>query len=457
MNLARDLTHLTVYTIDPEGCTDADDAFAYQPLDDRTERVYVFIADPTLDMGPPGPWFESIVKKATTRYYPDREPDHLLPKDIVDEYTLMTHPDNTDPIRRAICVSYIVTDGKFQSEDPYFCNIVCLPENRYTYEAAAALGSGSGAGTVFQRLVELSKRLAATRGAPEQTIMTIPKVKDGTVTLHRDSPAVHDMHQMIAELAIITNVTMAKTVGGIFRACPSAPGGQACSMVDVIIAMTKGGIKGAAYSGSAKKHEIIGDTYMHFTSPLRRAADLIAHYIFRHQQLRMYPPFTPAQLESYLTTINSVNKAVKKEHFKEQKTLMCRALQPHVPFILACRMTGEIKGWLNIMLVGAIIGDVHHNIQISYCIKLQKRGYTKYGSDETFYVNVDTINLKEKFDEKILPDVAAAVLEQDGGDPQLPSGSRQTPCCSLCGAPGTNKSTCPRNALSQHPNPQKHY
>ena len=41
-----DLTHLEVYSIDPEGCEDVDDAFSYYEKDDF-KYIVIHIADPT--------------------------------------------------------------------------------------------------------------------------------------------------------------------------------------------------------------------------------------------------------------------------------------------------------------------------------------------------------------------------------------------------------------------------
>jgi exoribonuclease R len=61
-NIERvDLTNLEVYSIDPPGCTDADDAFSIITLNNYV-HLYIHIADPTSYFTPDSELFKYILR-----------------------------------------------------------------------------------------------------------------------------------------------------------------------------------------------------------------------------------------------------------------------------------------------------------------------------------------------------------------------------------------------------------
>jgi ribonuclease R len=74
--------YLPIYTIDPEGCEDADDAFS---LVERNGQIllYIHIADPTDEFSPNDELFHRIVSQGTTKYSLHSAPNHLFPRPLV--------------------------------------------------------------------------------------------------------------------------------------------------------------------------------------------------------------------------------------------------------------------------------------------------------------------------------------------------------------------------------------
>ena len=81
------LTHLDVYSIDPENCEDVDDAFSYFEDDDK-KFIVIHIADPTDHIKLFSDEFNTIIEKSFTRYPSNRKPIHLMNKNILEKSTL---------------------------------------------------------------------------------------------------------------------------------------------------------------------------------------------------------------------------------------------------------------------------------------------------------------------------------------------------------------------------------
>ena len=92
-----DFTHLPVYSIDPEGCEDADDAFSVFFKSVSSEKksenlktyLAIHIADPTEFIELNLSLWENILERAVTRYPSQIRPIHLMPQPIVDRASVM--------------------------------------------------------------------------------------------------------------------------------------------------------------------------------------------------------------------------------------------------------------------------------------------------------------------------------------------------------------------------------
>ena len=81
------LTHLKVFAIDPENCTDADDAFSII-FNANAIIMWLFVADPTKEFTFKEFLSGNFIEKATTKYYMDKSPDHLFSESVVKKYSL---------------------------------------------------------------------------------------------------------------------------------------------------------------------------------------------------------------------------------------------------------------------------------------------------------------------------------------------------------------------------------
>ena len=134
------------------------------------------------------------------------------------------------------------------------------------------------------------------------------------------------MKQMIAEFAIFGNSSVGEYLKntlntGIFRTCEAKEWLDNTSSnitgEEMIQQIIVNGIT-ADYLSSVKSHDLVGmPEYCHFTSPIRRLADCICHYLLKYIYLRnkntaIEIPFTEHELETLSGRCLQVTKKDKK-------------------------------------------------------------------------------------------------------------------------------------------------
>ena len=72
-----------IYSIDPEGCKDADDAFSIF-IENNNLYLAIHIADPTEYINLKSKLWKDIINRTTTKYISNREPIHMLPPKIMN-------------------------------------------------------------------------------------------------------------------------------------------------------------------------------------------------------------------------------------------------------------------------------------------------------------------------------------------------------------------------------------
>ena len=90
INNRVDLTNLTVYSVDPPGCEDADDAFSIYQEKGKMFLV-IHIADPTENIDIKSDLWNDICKRIVTRYPSNRKPIHMMPDEIMEISSLMSN------------------------------------------------------------------------------------------------------------------------------------------------------------------------------------------------------------------------------------------------------------------------------------------------------------------------------------------------------------------------------
>ena len=90
INERVDMTKNATYSIDPDGCEDADDAFSIYEEDGKL-FLAIHIADPTEYINIESSLWKDIETRVVTRYPSNNQPIHMIPKEIMDKASLMVN------------------------------------------------------------------------------------------------------------------------------------------------------------------------------------------------------------------------------------------------------------------------------------------------------------------------------------------------------------------------------
>jgi ribonuclease R len=326
----RDLRAQTTFTIDAPSSRDLDDALSVQPADDDGGlRVSVHISDVAAHLPAGSPLDEQARRAGTSVYLPDWTRPMLPPELSEDALSLVPDED-----RDVLTVELrLAGDGEVTAADVYASRI--RSTMRLSYEQAAEVLAGRTPADVPGEVVDALRWLRtaaarlgvqrlrrggveARRVEPEYTV----RVRDGlpvTVAATPSNPA----NLLIERLMVAANEAVAgwlvdRGLPGMFRVHP-APGAEAAPALEAFCAaagyhpgfgetltplslaalsaqldlaaddtatavwdVLLGFLGRASYTPVAGPHfGLASQSYLHFTSPIRRYADLTVHRVIR--------------------------------------------------------------------------------------------------------------------------------------------------------------------------------
>ena len=218
MEKREKLYHLDVYTIDPEGCSDADDAFSIAPdIVSGKLFLYIHIADPTEYICLSSSLWQQICLQKVSMYPSNRNPIHLMPEKILLLSSLQEKKYNSS-LRNAITIKININKDKYDVMDEFEIfpsHIKVKNGNAYTYKEASLLCNYSNC---FCQGLKIAKKLREKRGIYADRLSQINNsypVYDNDndlVMLKNDDNEELNMKQMIAEFAIISNNIVGKFI-----------------------------------------------------------------------------------------------------------------------------------------------------------------------------------------------------------------------------------------------------
>lgn len=282
-----DLTHLFTFTVDPRDSVDLDDAIS---VDIEHRRVYVHIVDIHAYLEAHPELEERMCRRGQTLYLANEHTEHLLPLEHASDGASLVRGAPRSAITVEIQFGGGDGDDSAASEITSYAiyRSTILVKERYTYEDVAQMLPTNDTLQILQLL---------TTSSTQQIYLNVPSLR---LTIGADSIPVacvpestHDAaHTLIANAMILTNVLVSTHlakyddvyVPNRFHRAP--PSGDASGLVricnnDLVNAFAT--IKKwsrAEYSVSDKGHFGLGvREYVHFTSPMRRYADVIVHHL----------------------------------------------------------------------------------------------------------------------------------------------------------------------------------
>src|SRR5215204_1933571 len=304
----RDLHHLPTVTIDGADAKDFDDAISVERTGDGY-RLWVHIADVTHYVEPGSALDKQATYRGNSVYLPGTVAP-MLPGRLSDDVcSLRPHQD------RAAMTVEMEVDGEGETKSFRAFRSLIVSDARLTYEGVDAFLSGDGVvekPDLIMTAYELSRRLkvrAARRGKlelggrePEYEIDD-----DGvpvSAGVRRSTPA----RELIEELMVLANESVAKMLqhkkGGVFRV-HEKPDGESLEVLaerlaavgmqaeptpehlgtisqmaksDAVNYLILRSIPRALYApGDLGHYGLALEHYTHFTSPIRRYADVLVH------------------------------------------------------------------------------------------------------------------------------------------------------------------------------------
>ncbi len=417
----QDLTNQEVFTIDPEGCQDADDAFSIY-YHESNLFLAIHIADPTEYINLESSLWNDIVNRTITHYPSFHQPIHLMPSEILKRSSLTVEIDGDEEIKNAIS---IITEIDLETYLPTnnvkleFTKIIVNNKNRLTYQEAATkicdifcinIGVMISEALYNQR----SEKTAGTK-LTEINNVSINKVEDD-VSFSVNSKDVLKLKNMIGEFAIFSNSFVGEYLKanlngmGIFRTCDATSlelDGNNLTGRELLNQIIDNGIS-ADYLASIKSHDLVGTpVYCHFTSPIRRLADCICHYLLKSIKLKINPPWTKLQLDQLADICFSKTKKERGIQFDDSKFRMLQLFSNLCQQYLEIeiRITSYTGLFVNCIIEKFVLDNKEYDIQISYSLRIKNKTTKENIENLKNKIRITQVNPLIKFDEGTLPEL----------------------------------------------------
>jgi ribonuclease R len=324
-----DLTALTTFTIDPASARDFDDAISAEAIGDERRRIWVHVADVTAYVRPGSPLEREAYRRATSVYVPGAvEP--MLPEALSNDVcslrpgvdrlavTVEMEMHGAEVARAAFHRSVIRSDARLDYDrvDRIFAGEEAAEE-----PWAAPLAAARAAAAALQRRRESRGALqiegsepefafdprghVESQGTTQQTeshrliehLMISANERVATLLAEREIPTLYRVHERPESAAV---KRLAAQLASLGVATPPVPDrmspsqaadivGECSVLVDQHVRRTGHGrqaftalilrtLKQAHYSPRNVGHAgLQSPRYCHFTSPIRRYPDIVAH------------------------------------------------------------------------------------------------------------------------------------------------------------------------------------
>ncbi|KAM6245727.1 DIS3-like exonuclease 1 isoform 3-T3 [Spheniscus humboldti] len=385
-------THL-IFSIDPKGCEDVDDALSVRTLPNGNLELGVHIADVTHFVAANSYTDVEARARATTYYLADRRYDMLPSVLSADICSLLSGVD-----RYAVSVLWELEKESYEMLRVCYNKTIIRSAYKLVYEAAQGLldGDTSVVGDILElknldertrqkkldelvwavsKLTDIARHVRAKRdscGALELEGVEIRVQLDDKNNIHDLIPKQPlEVHETVAECMILANHWVAKKISENFphqallrqhppprqefftelRECASAKGfsidtgsnkalaeslDKANDPLDPIVnkllrSMATHAMSNALYfsTGSCPEEDfhhygLALDKYTHFTSPIRRYADIVVHRLLMATTLKETKGdvkdyvFSNKDLQELCRHINNRNRAA--QHAQKQST-----------------------------------------------------------------------------------------------------------------------------------------
>ena len=420
-----DLTKLDVYSIDPEGCEDADDALSIYK-EKNVLYLAIHIADPTEYINLKSNLWKYVSDRVISHYPSNRRPIHMIPREIMEKSSLMVN--NKGNIKNAITLLMNINNINYQPGNIklLFTKIKVNKENALSYKSACEQIDSN---EVLSIGLKISNALQNLRG--EKTIgiklnevsQSYPVYVDGIPSIYKNNNYEVKMKQMIAEFAILANSYVGEYLKlnldgkGIFRTCEAKElisNMYNLSGNELLNEIIMNGIQ-AEYLSQNKSHDLVGmPNYSHFTSPIRRLSDCVCHYLLKYIYLRINDnnliiPFSNDELDILSDKCLYAGKNMKKIQYNDIKFRLIHTMFNILLTREIITLTYFITSYNGLFLNLIICKMDEHDIYMSYTIRT--RIFNGEITKNHKSVKITKVNCLKKYDEGCIPELEKHILE----------------------------------------------
>jgi exoribonuclease R len=275
-----------VFTIDPAGCTDFDDAFSVV-YKDRFATVNVYIANVYLWLETYGLW-EFVSDRVSTIYFPNRKVP-MLPPLLSD--SLCSLEQGHDRFAFMMSLKYDMTT-KQQVGEPVYKNVLIRINKNYVYEDTKGLEKNAA--------YKVLRELALTTDSHEVVSFWMIKMNSECARY------MSERGKGVFRGKSFKSVSTSEAITSVSEASKSVS--EASKSVSEAIPSYLFEKCAITYEKEATPHTQLGlDAYVHITSPIRRLVDILNQILFQKDVSTGCQTF----FDKWFDKLDQINRATK--------------------------------------------------------------------------------------------------------------------------------------------------
>lgn len=296
-----DLTHLKTFTIDDESTREIDDGLSLEILESGLERIWIHIADPTRLVAPEDEIDLEARRRGTTLYLPTGTTP-MFPAELA------TGPMSLVQGQLCPALSFgVLLDESGELVDFTIQTSLVRPTYRLTYDDVdEMLELDLATEPEIRALAKWARQRRDWRKAQGAVEISLPEASikvDATGEVSIEALEDSSARQLVAEMMILTGEVAGRfasdrSVPLIFRGQPQPE----LPPEEELLQLPAGPVRSCALRGCMPRSETgilptrhagLGlDIYTQVTSPIRRYADLLAHFQLKAHLRGEAPPFS---------------------------------------------------------------------------------------------------------------------------------------------------------------------
>ncbi|MFK7773410.1 MAG: ribonuclease R [Saprospiraceae bacterium] len=384
----RDMRDITTFTIDPDTAKDFDDALSYRILEDGRKEIGVHIADVTHYVRPKTALDKEALKRSTSVYLVDRVLP-MLPEKISNE--LCSLRPNEDKCTFSAVFTF---NAKGKIEERWFGKTLIHSDRRFTYEEAQEILE-NGEGEYAEELLDLdkiAKKLQKKKFKNGAISFESPEVKfkldeDGTpidvfVKVRKDAHKLIEEFMLLANKEVATYIVKKGKEGGgaipfVYRVHDepdpdkiaefarfalelgfkmemqtpqqiaesflaldvAARDNEALRMLQPIAIRSMA--KAIYTTDNIGHYGLAFDNYSHFTSPIRRYSDVLAHRLLEKNLEETFRD-DKGELEAKCRHISTQEKKAAEAERESVKYKQVEYSSKHIGEVFDAHISGMI-------------------------------------------------------------------------------------------------------------------